>query len=993
MIKMTYRLCGIVLFFLSSAVSYATVASTVTIASDTQLATIVLDAADAKVVQKAAEMLADDVLEVSGKRPEVASSLPTSAPVVIIAGTVDRNRWIQELIKANKLDVTGLKGAWERYAIQQLDNPLPGIKKAIVVVGSDRRGAAYGLLELSRMAGVSPWTWWADVKPKKQFPLSLSVQNQLSTSPSVKYRGIFINDEDWGIQVWAAKTFEPETGDMGPKTYGKVFELLLRLRANTIWPAMHTTTTPFYLIPANKQMADDYAIVIGTSHAEPMLSNINGEWDNATMGEYRYDTNPQTIGEFFRKRATETAQFENIYTVGMRGKHDSPMIMGEDDSDSQVALLDKVITDQRKIIADVSGKSAEQTPQAFVPYKEVLGYYQKGLKVPDDISLVWTDDNYGYIRQLSNPQEQQRSGGAGVYYHTSYWGRPHDYLWLNSTNPVLMWEELHKAWQLKTKNIWILNAGDIKPHEYNIELFMDMAWHMDDLATAQAANTHRLNWAKREFGDKYGAQVSQMFADYYQLVFQRRPEFMAWSEVEPVTLPGSTELTQIHYGDEVARNISAWHQLMAGAETLQSRISAERQDAYYELVYYPLVAAASLNLQWLYHYKNVHTAEQGRGDATWYAQQSAEAHQRIAKETTYYNQQLAGGKWQHMMSSSPRNLPVFSQPSRSEAGSVKAGLGVALEGYDMVVNDDITNSFADVLPLFNAYTQQSHFIDVYSNDAKPVHWQAKPAADWITLSQTEGTLKPDKPYQRLWVSIDWSKVPAGKGGKEPPLGHDHQLIPPGYKINSTILLTSDSEKQQYEIGVSAYNPKFKDLQNFKGFVENTGYVSIDAEHFQRQQNTKQAEWQILPGLGYTNAVVMAGPYAAPSVTDVAKLVKDSPVLEYDFYTFNFGQADIWLQAIPSHAMYAGRGVKVAVAIDEQPPVLVDFQTFGRSESWMQNVLKNAAKVSTSLPIIKAGKHTLKVWMVDPGVMLDQILIDLGGWKASYAFPPETKLKH
>ena len=586
------------------------------IVSANQKAAILVEEKEFKVVHIAAKMLADDVFAISDQQLIVGKN---SSGTVIMAGTIGQSKWIDNLVSKQKIDVADVKGKWETYKIQVVENPTKAIKKALVIVGSDRRATAYGLLEISRMIGVSPWEWWADVTPDKKDNLVLNIQTKTYGSPSVKYRGIFLNDEDWGLQPWAAKTFEPETGDIGPKTYAKVLELLLRLRSNTIWPAMHKSTKAFYSFPKNKEVADDYAIVVGTSHAEPMLSNINAEWNHNTMGEYRYDTNSGVIKNFFKKRTKETAAFENIYTIGMRGEHDSPMIVGEDDSDSQVKLLEQVITDQRAILKKEIGKEPNKIPQAFIPYKEVLDYYQKGLKLPDDVQLVWTDDNYGYIRQLSNPKEQTRSGGAGIYYHTSYWGRPHDYLWLNSTNPVLMWEEMAKAYEFKSRDLWILNCGDIKPHEYNIELFLDMAWDMSPFTQSQSVKTHMQNWASREFGKQNATSITDLFFEYYHLAFQRRPEFMAWNQVEPETKSKPTALTQIHYGDEVSKRIEAYQKLIDATEKLKNSIANNRQDAFYELVSYPIVGAASLNHKWLYSYKNKFVAEQGRGSAAFFA--------------------------------------------------------------------------------------------------------------------------------------------------------------------------------------------------------------------------------------------------------------------------------------------------------------------------------------------------------------------------------------
>ncbi|WP_147678041.1 glycosyl hydrolase 115 family protein [Algibacter pacificus] len=950
------------------------------------MASITIDEKDAKVVALASKILSNDVKQVSGKNMVINKK---KAKYQIIAGTLGKSKYINQIVSKHNMDVSQIKNKWETYSIQVIKKPSQNVEKALVIIGSDRRGTAYGLLEISRMIGVSPWEWWADVTPTKQENIVLNVENKIYGEPSVKYRGIFLNDEDWGLQRWSALNYEPETGDIGPKTYAKVFELLLRLRANTIWPAMHKCTKAFYHYPQNKIVADDYAIVIGTSHAEPMLCNINAEWNHDIMGDYRYDTNSESIKTLFKKRAKETANFEGIYTLGMRGEHDSPMIVGEDDTQSQVKLLEQVITDQRKILKANSKKGVIK-PQAFVPYKEVLHYYQSGLNLPEDVSLVCTDDNYGYMRQLSNTKEQKRSGGAGVYYHTSYWGRPHDYLWLNSTNPVLMWEEMTKAYEFGSQNIWILNCGDIKPHEYNIELFLDMAWHIDAFKNNDAVKKHHINWSAREFGNSNAEAITNLMFDYNQLAFQRRPEFMAWSQVEPVTKSGKTELTQYHYGDEVFKRIEAHENLIDQVKQLKQTIPSYRADAFYQLVYYPIVGASNLNLKWLYSYKNEFVASQGRESAKDFASKSLEAYKTIKKETDYFNNTLQNGKWKHIMSMSPRHLPVFAEPTASIPLTEKHNtLGIAIEGYQMEVNNEIINSYADVFPVFNAYTKNKYYMDVFLKGQGELEWELQPKADWIILSKASGKLDKNQLEARIWVTIDWDKVPQGENKKEAPLGHDYQLIPPSNKVNSAIDVITKNKTTT--LGVSVFNPKFKDLEDYKGFVEDKGFVSINAENYTRKTKGKEAEWTTFSGLGYTGNVSVALPRSATSETRVEAIKQNSPVLEYDFYTFNFGEVDVFLQAVPTHAFNNNSGVRCAVAIDNAEPVIIDFQTSGRSETWKQNVLKNASVKSVKQIVNTSGKHKLKIWMVDPGVMLDQILIDLGGWKTSYAFPPETKM--
>lgn len=951
---------------------------------------ILIDKSDAKVVQIAANLFSRDVASISGKALPVVNKVPKSFKTLIIAGTIE-SKYIKQLVAKKKIDISSLEGKWENYSIQHIANPFNGVENALVVIGSDRRGTAYGILELSRNMGVSPWEWWADVAPEKKDVLKIDISEIHFKGPSVKYRGVFLNDEDWGLERWATLNYEPEAGDMGPKTYAKIFELLLRLRANTIWPAMHSSTEPFYSFPDNKKVADDYAIVIGTSHAEPMLSNINTEWDHSTMGEYRYDTNAETIKKLFTKRVAETSKYEGIYTTGMRGEHDSPMIVGEDDTDAQVQLLEKVITDQRELLQKGFKTSAANVPQAFVPYKEVLKYYQNGLKLPEDITLVWTDDNYGYIRQLSTLEEQKRSGGAGVYYHTSYWGRPHDYLWLNSTNPALMWEEMSKAYSFGSKNLWILNSGDIKPHEYNAELFLDMAWNMEDFSSSESVTTHLKKWVASKFGENNSYEITNLLEENNRLSFIRRPEFMAWSQVEPVTKAKQTEMTQFHYGDEVGDRIASYEALISTSNKIYKEIQQEQKDAYFQLVHYPIAAAGNMNLKWLYHYKNEFNAKQGRQSALLFGKKSEEAYSEIGKLTDYYNTKIKQGKWKHMMNSSPRYLPVFDAPSIILPRNNEAnGLALALESYEMEANAKSVNSFADVLPVFNAYTQNKYYVDVFLKGETATNWKAIPQAAWIKISEVQGVLNTQNPEQRLWVTLDWDKVPKGIDKKEAPLGHDYQLIPPSYKVNSAIDFVS--EKDTITIGISAYNPRFKALENYTGFVEDKGFVSINAENYSQSEKGTTTNWEVVQGLGYSGKVISALPRTAKAQVSENEILANSPSVLYDFYTFNFGEAKIQIQAIPTHAQNKFYGVRCAVAIDDAAPVIVDFQTFGRSDVWKENVLRNAAIGTTNQIVNRAGKHTLKIWMVDPGVMLDKILIDLGGKKNSYAFPKETKMK-
>ena len=429
----------------------------------------------------------------TGKKTALQIDKAGKSKYAVILGTLNKSSLIDSLVRAGKLNLDQLRGQWESFVISTVDRPMPGVAKGLVIVGSDRRGTAFGAFELSQAIGVSPWYWWADVAPTHHNNLFVAAGTRREGPPSVKYRGIFLNDEDLGLQPWAAKTFDPELGDIGPKTYKRIFELLLRLKANTLWPAMHGCTKAFNLYAQNKVIADEYAIVMGSSHAEPMLRNNVTEWTDKPEN-YDYTKNPKVFtntGTIALRRMGVTG----IYTLGMRGIHDSS-IQGPDtvsELKSRSNLCRSAFNIGRARLSD-SGT----VPQIFCPYKEVLADYRNGLKVPGDVTIVWPDDNFGYIRYLPTAEERKRPGGFGIYYHVSYLGGPLSYLWLDTTPPALIWEEMSKAYDHGVQKLWMLNVGDIKPAEISIELFMQMGW---DISRWQRSNLSEFltTWATSQF--------------------------------------------------------------------------------------------------------------------------------------------------------------------------------------------------------------------------------------------------------------------------------------------------------------------------------------------------------------------------------------------------------------------------------------------------------------------------------------------------------------
>ena len=482
------------------------------------------DENDFEVVKEAAHLFVEDIRSVTGKKLTLSGKQKTSAYMVII-GTVGQNRTIDRFVSEGKLDISPIHNGWEQYIIQTLDNPDKNIRKALVIAGCDRRGTAYGVFALSEVMGVDPLYWWADVPVKQKNTLYVHITRYVSKAPSVKYRGIFINDEGWGIQPWATNTFDKELGNMGPKTYAKVCELILRMKGNMMAPAMHPRTTAFNLIPGNRKIADKYGIVMTSAHCEPLLYNNTTEWDNKINGEWNYLTNKEGILKVLDKRTSQTAPFENAYVIAMRGIHDAGLIGVPEDRKAEIT--EAALQDQRNILSKYIGRPAEEIQQVFVPYKEVLDIYEKGMKLPDDVTIVWPDDNFGYIKKLSDAKEQKRSGASGVYYHISYLGEPHDYLWLNTTPPALIYEEMKKAYDTGANRYWLLNVGDIKPGELGMKFFLDLAWDID-LFNYDNAYKFDANYLSSIFGDKYKDDLQDIMSTYYQLGFQRKPEAMGW---------------------------------------------------------------------------------------------------------------------------------------------------------------------------------------------------------------------------------------------------------------------------------------------------------------------------------------------------------------------------------------------------------------------------------------------------------------------------------
>lgn len=943
-------------------------------------AAIMYDAvSEPSVVGTAVGLLASDIEKVTGRVPSVSGngSVPASCRYAVIAGTLGHSSLIDALVRDRKIDVSSISGDWERYAVRLVEAPLKGVRRALVVVGSDRRGTAYGLLSLSRAIGVSPWYWWMDAPVEHRNSIYLSVNAYDAATPSVKYRGIFINDEDWGLLRWAKRNFEKELGNIGPKTYEKVCELLLRLNANMLAPAMHEASTAFYQIPQNKEVADRYGIIITASHCEPLLLNTASEWHKDRYGDWNYNTNSERIDSVLNARVVETSPYENAYVIALRGLHDRAM-SGAENLDSRKATVQRALLNQRKILSDVLGKDASEIPQFFTPYKEVLDVYNQGLELPDDVTIVWPDDNYGYMKRLSGPKEQLRSGRSGVYYHSSYLGRPHDYLWMNTTSPTLMYEELRKAYDSTADRYWLLNSGDIKSCEFAVDFFLSMAYDIDSFSYERAAS-YRSEWLCGMLGEKNRDAYRSIFDEFYHQAFIRKPEFMGWGYQWTTDKHGNERNTDTDFSfanyREAERRLEAYRKISSETEALMAQLPSSHIPCFYQSVYYPVKACELMSRMVLSGQKNRWYALQRRTAATAAADEAIRCHDSLRVITEGYNS-LLDGKWNHVMTmgqgfaASYFKKPVLREVKLSPAPE----LGV------MVENEGSLNGVSSyhLLPAFNGYFRCAYFIDIFNRGKGQLSWTAETDNEWILLSRTSGKTADE---DRIMVSVDWNNVPVGD------------------KIAGTVTIKDGSGVQE-NVLVSVFNPSSPTREDLNGiYVQHNGYVSIDAAGYHRKRENDAIRIIDIPNLGIENKAVQFG---NPMMPKQNTRNGDVPCVEYDFYTFEQGSVDVYTYVLPTFVLSADRGysgheatnieTQYGVCIDDGPVMTPSTSSVEYAQIWYESCLKNCRVNKTTLHINEPGKHSVRILCGDAGTVLQKIVLDFGGLKRSYLGPEPTMVK-
>ncbi|HSV14744.1 MAG TPA: glycosyl hydrolase 115 family protein [Tepidisphaeraceae bacterium] len=911
---------------------------------------IYVDSQDFPGVIRAAGDLADDIHKVSGASAEVVRSAKDFTPRAVLIGTIGKSAIIDRLVGDRKIDVSSSAGKWEACVTAVVANPMPGVESALVIAGSDKRGTIYGIYELSEQMGVSPWYWWADVPPRHRNAVFVRAGTYVQGPPAVKYRGIFLNDEAPALSGWAKAKF----GGLNQKMYTRVFELLLRLKANYLWPAMWGNAFNED-DPANPRLADEYGIVMGTSHQEPMM-RAQAEWDRRHKGaDWNFATDPAGMENFWRDGIKRNKNYENLITIGMRGRNDTPMIENATVEQS-MALLEKIVGVQRRIIAEEVNPDVTKVPQLWCLYKEVQSYYENGMRVPDDVTLLWSDDNWGNLRRVPTADERRRAGGAGIYYHFDYVGDPRDYKWLN-TNPLpKIWEQMHTAYRYGADRVWIVNVGDLKPMELPIDFFMRLAWDPDKIGPDKIGEFTR-HWAAEQFGPEHAEEIADILSKYAKYNGWRKPELL-----EPTTF-------SLINNREAERVEQAWQDITARAEQIYATLPPETRDAFYQLVLYPTKASATVAELYIAAGRNQLYAKQRRASADDQAARVRELFKQDQELSNTYNHTMAGGKWNHMMDQTRIGYTSWQDPKTNVmpavqelAVSASAALGVTVEGSASSWPGDAGEA---QLPVFDSVNHQRYAIEVFNRGGDAFDFTCTADQPWVTLSKTTGRVERD---ERIWVNINWPMAPVGDG---------NAVI--------TIARTGGERVAVSLKTIRSTDVKRETLDAFGGL---TGPIAIAAEAATSNVPAADARWVKIPDYGRGASGMCVLPATAASVTPPSDA---APRLEYRVYLPQAGQVQVDAVIGPSLDFVAGRGLRYAVSIDDEPPQVVDVfaKQFRTHREWQQAVKDNARKRSSTHAIAAAGVHIVKIWMVDPGVVLEKLVVHQGDVPPSYFGPPEA----
>lgn len=941
------------------------------IVANGKTASIFVDTADYTGVVRAAKDLGDDIKKVSGVAAPIMENMSPKTTGSILVGTIGKSKIIDKMIADKKIDVFDIKNQWESFLIQTVDGNL-------VVVGSDKRGTIYGIYDISEKIGVSPWYYWADAPVKKSSELYIKAGKYIQDPPKVKYRGIFINDESPSFTGWCRAKF----GGVNSKMYATMFELLLRLKANYLWPAMWGNSFNED-DPLSPIVANNYGIVMGTSHHEPMMRNQK-EYTavKKEVGAWDYVTNETGLRKFWEEGLRRNKDYDNLITMGMRG--DGDVAMGKGDDMENIKTLQNVVKGEREIIQKVYNDDPSNHPQLWAIFTEVQRYYDAGLTVPDDITLLFCDNNWGYVRRIEPAKEKNRKGGSGLYYHIDMNGGPWNDRWINTTTIPKLREQLNMAYQTGLDKIWIINVGDLKPKELPIDFIMRYAWNPNAIP-ADKTFDFTVDWATRIFGSEHAQEIADIVSKYAKYNLWRKPEAQVANIFSVVNYHESDRILQL------------WKDVAAKAETLKSKIPVEAQDAYYQLVLYPTIASAGVAEMYLAADKNNLYAKQGRVCANDYAQRTRQLFARDKELSDYYNDTMENGKWKKMMSDIHIGYKQWSMPRSNTMPAVvdvtplqTPTMGVAVEGSELAWP---MNAAKIALPVFDGLIKPTYYIDVFNCGTGSFTFEAKADKPWIKLSQTEAAVEKET---RILVDIDWKALKDG-----------------GAEGNINIKNGDSSVKVQV-MAVNAAMPNSKEPY----FGSLTGEFSIPAYKFNANIDGEKAKWIKLPDLGRSEACMGIFPVSAPSVTPPA-----APRLEYKIWLNKKGENTFLLGILPTQDVSPERGLRIAISIDNGEPQILDarkglvdtFNEYTQNNLANSKVLKALPRLNRDIALIgngklrrnevfdnlrwldvrldakEAGMHTLKVFMVDPEVVLENIVVNPDNSHPSYFGAPSVLL--
>lgn len=988
---------------------------------------IVVSEDDHPGVVRAAGDLRTDTERVTGVAPELClNRAPGGADEVVLVGTIGVSPLIDALVDAGRLDVSGIAGAWETTLEQVVRDPLPGVRRAFVVAGSDPRGTIFGVYETTRQMGVSPWHFFADVPPHRHDELYVRPGRYSQGTPAVKYRGFFINDENPALGTWAPGFFGPghapgfENG-FNSAFHAKVFETMLRLKANYLWPAVWGRAFAED-DPENHAVAKEYGVVMGTSHEAPMMRGIE-EWNrHAVPAERDEDGNVVTPGEdpyggtgewsFVRNReAIERywtdgvdrmveQDFEGVVTLGMRGNGDVELPDGDG-----IELMEDILASQRAILAErlaPTGREVTEVPQVFTLYKEVQRYWDRGLRPPEDVTVIFCDDNWGNLRKVPDPSLPAHPGGYGLYYHFDYVGDGRNYKWVDTINLASTWEQLHLAHAYGIDQLWVVNAGDLKAEELPLQFFLDYAWDPASWPIERLGEWER-QYAAQNFGPTHAEAIAEVLHTYGVLQARRKPELLnrritldperdpATDEDAVVYDDEATPFSLTHYR-ELERVTAEWERLDEDAERIAHALPAERRDAYYQLVQYQVEATANLYALRAAEFTNLHYAAQGRAATGALADATDARFEDDQAMSAYFNETLADGKWQGFQTQpkigygdverygpdagwqQPQTpdhvaLPdeVFPPPRRIELPE-RAELGVAVDGSDAWWP---AAEEPAVLPTFSPYqTQPAQYVEVFNRGSVPFDYRIETSADWLTVSEPQGTVTTQV---RAEVTVDWDRAPAG--------------------ASTATLTVTGPEGASVEVRARVERPRLP-RHRLRGFVEANGYVSMAAAHHTRAVDGPEVRWHRVPDLGRTGDGMTPMPVTAPSQRPGGR----SPRLEYELTLLSPAPGDtvdVWVHLSPRNNVLPTDGLRYAVSFDDAEPQWVDViaatgaDDTAMNRQWQRNTSDNVNRTVTTHPVAGPGRRVLKFWMVDPTVVLQHLVVDTGGLLPSYLGPPES----